>query len=357
MNMKWNWDQSEMRFDRSCQRSLVVLSHLVHVQLLNAHIWHSPPCAVYVQCMCSVCIHQSFVATCMCNSVFGIYLVTELIIIECAASGCCTFAWICCISSCAYKYKTTRYTNTPLPAPTQLGRRVHPARPIFHGCLNSPCPANHSKAGSSSPRKGISVTGWQSVGKALYGSQKPVITLHPYLPWNQVQSKSAGSGLQSTPCYMLWQPHLGLTVQHMIVHCNWSDGKYQHQYNLPHNLNHMLQAASCIWQSRICNQSYIPWYCNQGPMQSINMIVDPNHIDCLYANLKIRLHSSVLWSVPTSRLPQSRVWDAVAINLFLWELITLQHKAHPTDKCQIFKLLVIAWYCVVLHCIPKSEIS
>ena len=145
MNMKWNWDQSEMRFDRSCQRSLVVLSHLVHVQLLNAHIWHSPPCAVYVQCMCSVCIHQSFVATCMCNSVFGIYLVTELIIIECAASGCCTFAWICCISSCAYKYKTTRYTNTPLPAPTQLGRRVHPARPIFHGCLNSPCPANHNK--------------------------------------------------------------------------------------------------------------------------------------------------------------------------------------------------------------------
>ena len=132
----------------------------------------------------------------------------------------------------------------------------------------------------------ISVTGWQSVGKALYGSQKPVITLHPYLPWNQVQSKSAGSGLQSTPCYMLWQPHLGLTVQHMIVHCNWSDGKYQHQYNLPHNLNHMLQAASCIWQSRICNQSYIPWYCNQCPMQSINMIVDPNHIDCLYANSK-----------------------------------------------------------------------
>ena len=98
-----------------------------------------------VQCVYSVCIHQSFVATCMCNSVFGIYLVTELIIIECAASGCCTFAWICCISSCAYKYKTTRYTNTPLPAPTQLGRRVHPARPIFHGCLNSPCPANHIK--------------------------------------------------------------------------------------------------------------------------------------------------------------------------------------------------------------------
>ena len=72
------------------------------------------------------------------------------------------------------------------------------------------------------------------------------------------------------------------------------------------------------------------------------MIFDPNHIDCLYANSKTQLHSSVLWSVPTSRLPQSRVWDAVAINLFLWELITLQHKAHPTDKCQIFKLLVIA---------------